>query len=307
MRNGDDPRGVNPPPGSSRPDEERRPYSDRTRRPAPAAVRRAALFLDYENLRLGLERRYHGEVDAAALAARLHDLARGEGRVICARAYGDWSVHGGAARDLHRQYIDPVLVMASESGEEGATVRMVMDVVDSLLRRGRAPDVYVIASGAREIQPLLRRLRESGKEVVLAGLREAVGRDLVRRADRVVWLDDSLAAREEPEGEIDFEKYDWQPFVRLLDSLEANLEFVGLNYLIRRVLDRTNCGYTELRRRQDIINFAQNSAIIEVYQVGNKDEGGDPVSACRLLRDHPVVARALEALRAAREREGGNP
>jgi hypothetical protein len=286
--------------------EERRPSPERPRRTQGPQDRRVALFLDYENLRRGQEKRYHSSVEASAIGAKLYELARAEGRVVVSRAYGDWAQHGPASRDLHRQNLDPVLAIGSECGPGGATVRMSVDVVESLFHRGRAPDLYILASGDSELQAVVRRLREAGKEVVLACFREAAGRDLVRRADRTVWLDDLLLPREEPEGEIDFETYDWGPFARLLDSLSANLEFVGLNYLIRRVMDRANCGHADLRRKQDLINFAQTSGIIEVYQVANKDEGGDPVSACRLNKEHPIVGRLLEGMK-ARGQEGGTP
>jgi hypothetical protein len=283
---------------------ESRPPIDRHRRPGAQPERKVALFLDFEPFRRELDRRYQAPADPSAIAGKLFELARSEGRVVYARAYGDWSQHGPAARDLHRQHLDPVLVLGDDSGEGGTTVRMVMDVIESLFRRGPVPDLYIVASPSREIQPALRKLRETGKEVILASVREAANHDLARRADRIAWLDDLLALHGEPEGEIDFETYDWAPFVRLLDSLSTNLEFVGLNYVIRRVMDRTNCGHSELRRKQDIVNFAQNSGIIEVYQVENKEEGGDPVSACRLRKEHPIVSRVLETLRAYGE-EGG--
>jgi hypothetical protein len=284
--------------------EEKGPILDRHRRPSTQSERRVGLFFDFEAFRRALARRYHAPADPSALAAKLFELAKSEGRVVYARVYGDWSQQGTAARDLHNQHLDPVLVLGDDAGEGGTTIRMVMDIVESLHRRGPVPDLYIVASTEQEVQPALRKLRESGKEVILASLREAVNHDLARRADRIAWLDDLLALQGEPEGDIDFEMYDWAPFVRLLDSLAANLEFVGLNYVIRRVMDRTNCGYSELRRKQDIINFAQNSGIIEVYQVENKEEGGDPVSACRLHKEHPIVSRVLETLRAY-GKEGG--
>jgi hypothetical protein len=204
-------------------------------------------------------------------------------------------VHGAAARELRRHQLEPVLVLSKESGDDRSRIEMSLDIQETLLQDTPRLDSYIVASGDSDLHPIFRRLREAGRKVTLASLRQAASRDMARSAGNVVWMDDLLSLNEETESEINFEEHDWTPFIELLVSLEGNLEFVGMNYLIRRVMDRTNCGHSDLRRKQDIINYAQNTEMIEVYQVDNKEEGGDPVSACRLRRDHPVVQRVLEA------------
>jgi len=261
---------------------------------APGRGRRTVgLFIDFENLTRSLQARHHEELDAGALGARLYDLAGSRGRVLISRAYGDWTAHGGAARDLRRNRVEPILVLPKESGDSRAGMELALDVHTTLFE-GPPLGLYVLVSGDTDLHPLLLRLREAGCEVVLASTREAAGRELVQGAESVAWLDDLLDLQSGREEEpLDVESYNWGPFVRLLDVLEGNLEFIGLNYLIRRVLDRGNCGYSDMRRKQEVVNAAQGMGIIDVYQVENKEQAGDPVSACRLVRDFPVVERHL--------------
>lgn len=252
-----------------------------------------ALFVDFENLLKSSHARFDQGVDTNVAGPRLIDLARGEGRVQVARAYADWTSFPDEARDMRRNQIEPILALAKESGDSRSGVEMGLDISGSLVDMPPV-ETYMIASGNSDLHPVLRRLREAGRRIVLLGIRDAVGRELVGASDRVLWLDDQMDFEGMEPDEFDLESYDWGPFVRLLESLEQNLEFIGLNYLIRRVLDRSNCGFSDLRRKQDVVNAAQEMGIIDVYQVENKDQMGDPVSACQLDYDHPIVAENIE-------------
>lgn len=254
--------------------------------------RSVGIFVDFDNLQRSLHVDPDREGEVADVAERLSSLAEEEGRVCLARAYGDWTVYPLAARDFRRRRIEPVLALSKESGESRTCMELALDAQATLFG-GPDLDTYVLASGDTHLQPVLRRLRESGRRIVLASTREAAGREMVQGSDRVIWLEEVPDFPVGEEEAFEVEAYDWGPFVRLLHGLETNLEFVGLNYLIRRVLDRNNCGYSDLRRKQEVINAAQAMGLIEVYQVENKEEGGDPVSACQLVPDHPVVERHL--------------
>jgi hypothetical protein len=96
-----------------------------------------------------------------------------------------------------------------------------------------------------------------------------------------------------PAPPIDFATYDWTAFVRLIDELERRLPFVGVRYLVNKVLGPRNCGVDDPRQKRDLINRAVDEGILEMYTVGNLDERADPVTACRLDRKNPTVASIL--------------
>jgi hypothetical protein len=96
-------------------------------------------------------------------------------------------------------------------------------------------------------------------------------------------------------GAVDFSRYDWAPFVRLIDELEHRLPFVGVRYLVNKVLGPRNCGIEDPRQKRDLINRAVDDGLIEMYEVGNVGERRDPVTACRLDRRNSVVVSVLGA------------
>lgn len=96
-----------------------------------------------------------------------------------------------------------------------------------------------------------------------------------------------------PPGPIDFGRYDWAPFVRLIDELEHRLPFVGVRYLVNKVLGSRNCGVDDPRQKRDLINRAVDDGLIEMYEVGNVGDRRDPVTACRLDRRNSQVVAIL--------------
>jgi hypothetical protein len=91
----------------------------------------------------------------------------------------------------------------------------------------------------------------------------------------------------------DFEQYDWGPFLRLVDELERRLPFVGVRYLVNKVLGAHNCGVEDARLKRDLINRAVDDGLIEMYPVGNVGDRADPVTACRLTRTNTRVVEVL--------------
>ncbi len=96
-----------------------------------------------------------------------------------------------------------------------------------------------------------------------------------------------------PPPTMSFEGYDWAPFVKLIDELEHRLPFVGVRYLVNKVLGPRNCGIDDPRLKRDLINRAVDDGLIEMYPVGNVEDRTDPVTACRLDRKNAVVASIL--------------
>ena len=90
-----------------------------------------------------------------------------------------------------------------------------------------------------------------------------------------------------------FDGYDWTPFIRLIDELEHRLPFVGVRYLVNKVLGMHNCGVDDPRLKRDLINRAVDEGLIEMYPVGNVGDRADPVTACRLDRQSETIVSIL--------------
>jgi hypothetical protein len=273
-------------------------------------------------------------VSSAELARSLVQFASGVGRVGVARAYADWSREPKVARELNGTSLAPILVPATEDGEDRSHIRLVVDAMEALYN-GDEPDAFVIASSDPSLVPLVQAIRAHGSEVIVVAADEEAADEMLAESDQFARLDDVLeglvgkpvlprdfgerergrnknkaakAKRAEDRSprergyysstplltEPDFHDYDWGGFVQLIDELEQRLPFVGVRYLVNKVLGPHNCGVDDPHIKRDLINEAVDEGMIEMYTVGNVNERTDPVTACRLDRENPVVQRALE-------------
>lgn len=276
--------------------------SDRSRgRGSPARV---ALLVDHGGLHSAADEvADRAPIDVGRLTERLAAFAASLGRVVSSTAYADWTTLGDEAVVFRRRGIEPRLVLPAESGDDRSDVVLALDALEIALT---VPSVatFVLASVDASLLDLIVRLRRAGREVIVCGPNALTAVELTRNADRFVAFESLLgaAAREAPSTEpatpaptvsVDWERYDWGRFLRLVHELEHRLNFVGLKYLNHKVLNRENCGFDDRARRQALINFAIDSGILEIYQIDNIDASGDPVTACRLNRDHETVRSVL--------------
>ncbi len=303
-----------------------------------------ALLVDFANLRQQLALA-EGATDAApearAIARALVSYAGGVGRVGVARAYADWSREPEVSRQLNGTRLSPVLVPATEDGEDRSHIRLAVDAME-ILYNGDDPDAFVLVSSDASLVPLVQALRADGSEVIVVAAGSTPIEELRAEADHFAVLEDVLGgavgdalvlrpvrdrgergSREDlkPMGqagegkkpalppllnESNFENYDWSGFVELIDELEQRLPFVGVRYLVNKVLGPHNCGIQDPRIKRDLINEAVDEGLIEMYTVGNVNERTDPVTACRLDRHNDVVLGYLSDAASAAEDELGD-
>lgn len=129
--------------------------------PTEAGARRIGLFVDAENVRLGLL----GDVIGGLMK---------EGEVRVRRAYGQWpGVLSGVNAEVQmmfgielRQF--PVL---TNFGKNAADIAMVVDAMDVLIRD--EVDVFALVSSDSDFTPLVHYLRRAGKDVWGYGLASA--------------------------------------------------------------------------------------------------------------------------------------
>lgn len=321
---------------------------------SPAERAHVALFVDFANLRQQMrtaaeaassssdssssessdaEATPPSPVSISEIARSLVRFAGGVGRVGVARAYADWSREPSLARELNGTRLVPVLVPATDDGEDRSHIRLTVDAMESLFN-GDEPDAFVIVSNDPSLVPLVQAIRGDGSEVILVAADAATADELRTESDSFTSFDEVLRGavgaavrprnfgdRERPgqerasdgaraapsQGgrdrgyysstplltEPDFENYDWDGFIRLIDELEQRLPFVGVRYLVNKVLGPHNCGISDPHIKRDLINEAVDDGLIEMYTVGNVNERTDPVTACRLDRQNPRVAETL--------------
>ena len=158
--------------------------------------------------------------------------------------------------------------------------------------------IYVVRAaeagpGAPQAAPSTFRFDRDAATLVEAPLPPELQhlRERLAERDRDRDREGGFGGREAPP--LDFDRYDWASFVRLVDELEHRLPFVGVRYLVNKVMGPRNAGIEDPRQKRELINRAVDDGVLEMYEVGNVEGRGDPVTACRLDRASPVVVRFL--------------
>ena len=273
--------------------------------------RKSLVYIDIEAAR--------STVDASgstlgAFAGAVLGFAKGHGRVLSATAYGD--IDGETSRELKRLGCESRLTNEDGDGSSPESISLVLDAMEALCR-GPAVDAVTIVTDDAQVVELVRRLRKQGRYVVVLAPGALADAEPARSADRAVSIEAVLAgevvaepvvadsgwsgSREAlrvrpPSGQtLDFATYDWARLILLMRDLEAKMPFVGMRWLKNKVIGPHNVGAVTIADKQLLLNKAVEEGLLETYRVGNRDESGDPVTACRLLRESPRVKDVLDA------------
>ena len=125
-----------------------------------------AVFVDFENLALGVEQDKKGRFEIELVLKRLLE----SGRIVFKRAYCDWTRFKDFMHEFHRHGFEMVDIPSSKvSGKNSADIRMVVDAIDLCYskshidtfalrdRRQRLLAARLEAQGERQARHRLRR------------------------------------------------------------------------------------------------------------------------------------------------------
>ncbi|MFI7215114.1 NYN domain-containing protein [Micromonospora maritima] len=148
---------------------------------------RIALFLDYENLALGV-RDHHGgrPFDFRPIADALAE----RGRVVVRRAYADWSYFDEDRRMLTRSHVELIEIpqRMGASRKNAADIKMAVDAVELAFERGYI-STFVICTGDSDFTPLVHKLRELNKRVIGVGVEKSTSALLPPACDEFLYYD----------------------------------------------------------------------------------------------------------------------
>ncbi|MGY0007200.1 NYN domain-containing protein, partial [Micromonospora sp. I033] len=148
---------------------------------------RIALFLDYENLALGV-RDHHGgrPFDFRPIADALAE----RGRVVVRRAYADWSYFDEDRRMLTRSHVELIEIpqRMGASRKNAADIKMAVDAVEMAFERGYI-STFVICTGDSDFTPLVHKLRELNKRVIGVGVENSTSALLPPACDEFLFYD----------------------------------------------------------------------------------------------------------------------
>jgi uncharacterized protein (TIGR00288 family) len=147
--------------------------------------RSLAIFIDFENLALG----FHGRRDRFDIERVLERLVE-KGKIVCKKAYADWSRFSSFTTQLHEAAIELIEIpRRAQSGKNSADIRLCVDAMDLSYSKEHI-DTFVIVSGDSDFSPLVSKLKELGKHVIGLGMQESTS-DLLRdNCDEFIYYED---------------------------------------------------------------------------------------------------------------------
>ncbi|MEM8993745.1 MAG: NYN domain-containing protein [Acidobacteriota bacterium] len=148
--------------------------------------RKIAMFLDYENLALGVRDSATKSFEVGLILERLLE----KGKIVVKRAYADWERYADAKRPLHEAAIELIDIPHKRySGKNSADIKMVVDAIDLCYSKDHL-DTFVLVTGDSDFSPLVSKLKENDKYVIGFGVKNSTSHLLIDNCDEFIYYED---------------------------------------------------------------------------------------------------------------------
>ena len=245
-----------------------------------------AVFVDFENLALGVRDMKSGSFEIRLVLKRLLE----KGRIVYKRAYCDWRNYSDAVREFHRQGIELIDIPQSKmSGKNSADIRMVVDALDLCYSKDHI-DAFALISGDSDFSPLVSKLKENNKRVIGCGVKSSTSDLLIANCDEFIYYDDLARAatktRRAPkkgQAKSDKKQEAVDQLLEVLESIEQDYDAVwgsALKQAVRRVYPGFNEAYYGYSGFSQLLKDMADKGLIELeydasrrnYQVHRKQD-----------------------------------
>jgi uncharacterized protein (TIGR00288 family) len=179
--------------------------------------RKIALFIDFENIAIGVHDAKYKKFDVVLLLERLLE----KGKIVVKRAYCDWDKFPEYKRELHESAIELTEIPARlYSGKNSADMRMAVDAMDISWSKEHI-DTFVIASGDSDFSPLVSKLKENDKYVIGVGIKNSSSDLLIDNCDEFIFYEDLVRGVAKAPQVAAKDKKQAECFRLLIDSIKA--------------------------------------------------------------------------------------
>lgn len=240
---------------------------------------RMALFVDFENIALGLRGKKAKSFDVQVILERLLE----KGRIIVKRAYADWTRYTEYKRDLHEAGMELIEIPGrQQTGKNSADIRLVVDALDLCYTKEHL-DTFVVISGDSDFSPLVSKLKENNKQVIGLGLRDATSDLLADNCDEFLYYEDIVRSPAKATATTrtskTIPKKKQEAFNLLLDAISALLrenKEVLWSSMIKETIKRKKPTFSEsrfgFRSFSELLEDAAHYGVIEITR--DKRSGG---------------------------------
>ncbi len=155
---------------------------------------RLALFIDFENIAIGVRDAHYRKFDVNLVLERLLD----KGKLLSKKAYADWSRYSDYKRSFHEAAIELIEVpQKSVGGKNSADIRLVVDAMDMSFQKEHI-NCFVVASGDSDFSPLVSKLKENNKYVIGLGVKNSTSDLLIENCDEFIFYEDLVRVQQRP-------------------------------------------------------------------------------------------------------------
>jgi uncharacterized LabA/DUF88 family protein len=153
---------------------------------------RLAVFIDFENIAIGVRDAHYRKFDVNLVLERLLD----KGKLLSKKAYADWSRYSDYKRAFHEAAIELIEVpQKSVGGKNSADIRLVVDAMDMSFQKEHI-DCFVVCSGDSDFSPLVSKLKENNKYVIGLGVKNSTSDLLIENCDEFIFYEDIVRVQE---------------------------------------------------------------------------------------------------------------
>jgi uncharacterized LabA/DUF88 family protein len=185
----------------------------------PAVDQRLSLFIDFENIALGVRDAQYKKFDIHLVLQRLIE----KGRIVYKKAYADWTRYSEYKREFHEAAIELIdIPQRNYSAKNSADIRMVVDAMDLVSAKGHIT-TFVICSGDSDFSPLVSKLKENDKSVIGVGVKNSTSNLHISHSDEFIFYEDLVRETRALPSIESLPKKKQEVFRLVLDSLQALL------------------------------------------------------------------------------------
>ncbi|MEE9282124.1 MAG: NYN domain-containing protein [Myxococcota bacterium] len=182
-------------------------------------TRNIALYIDLENVAIGVRDAHYKPFDIGIVMKRLLD----KGNVVVRKAYADWSRYEDYRRSLHEAGVELLEMPGSKiTGKNSADIKMVVDALELCYTKPHI-DLFALVSGDSDFSPLVAKLRENNKHTIGIGVKNSTSPLLIDTCDEFIFYDDLIRKprKRKPTRLQRLPKKTREAFSLLLDALDA--------------------------------------------------------------------------------------
>jgi len=178
---------------------------------------RLSLFIDFENIALGVRDAQYKKFDIQLVLQRLIE----KGRIVFKKAYADWTRYQEYKREFHEAAIELIdIPQRNYSAKNSADIRMVVDAMDLVASKGHIT-TFVICSGDSDFSPLVSKLKENDKGVIGVGVKNSTSNLLISNCDEFIFYEDLVRETRAIPSVDSLPKKKQEVFRLVLDSIQA--------------------------------------------------------------------------------------